>query len=138
MAEQQEKLSGKSSTSVIFPGDRANIVQRFLTTTRTADEFASYFTEDAYFRFANAPVIIGRKAIHESSVAFRQKLKSVTHDIKSMWEMGDVVVCEMEVTYTRHDGKTLKIPCCDIIRFDEINLIRSLQAFLDISPLFSS
>lgn len=137
MAEQQDKLSGKNSTSVIFPGDRANIVQRFLTTTRTADEFASYFTEDAYFRFANSPPVMGRKAIHESSVAFRQKLKSVIHDIKSIWEMGDVVVCEMEVTYTRHDGKFVTLPCTDIIRMKG-ELFSDLRVYMDISPVFAA
>jgi len=135
MAEQQDKLSRKNLASVIFPGDRANIVQRFLTTTRTADEFASYFTEDAYFRFANAPAVMGRNAIHESSIAFRQKLKSVTHDIKSIWEMGDVVVCEMEVTYTRHDGKIVTLPCTDIIRMNG-ELFSDLRVYMDISPVF--
>jgi ketosteroid isomerase-like protein len=120
----------------VLPGERANIVKRFLTDTRTADEFASYFTENAFFQFGNSPPLIGRKAIWESSIAFRQQLKSVTHEIKSMWEVGEVVICEMDVTYVRHDEKVLRLPCTDTIRFQGEKL-QELRVYMDISPLFS-
>lgn len=120
----------------VLPGERANIAKRFLTDTETADEFASYFTENAFLHFGSSPAIIGRQAIWESSVAFRQKLKSVTHDIKSMWEMGEVVICQMEVTYLRHDGKVLSLPCTDTIRFQG-DKVQELRIYMDISPVFN-
>ena len=122
--------------SATLPGVNANIVKRFLTGSKSPDEFASYFTEDAFYRFSNTPPLIGRQKIRDSSVYFRQKVKAVSHEIKSMWEMGDTVICEMDVTYTRNDGTVLTIPCTDIIRM-EGELFRELQIYMDISPVFA-
>jgi hypothetical protein len=61
----------------------------------------------------------------------------VTHDIKAMWEPErDVVIAEVILTYNRKDGKVIELPCLDVIRL-EGSKIKSLQAYLDISPAFA-
>jgi hypothetical protein len=117
-------------------GASANIVKRFLTQTKSVEEFASFFTEDARYRFGNNEPLIGRDRIQESSVRFRQGVKGVSHNIKALWEIGDTVVCEMEATYTRDDGKVLTLPCLDVFRM-EGDLFRELEIYMDMSPLFA-
>ena len=119
-----------------LPGVRANIVKNFLNGSKSVDEFAAYFTENAFYRFGNAPPIIGRQNIRDSSVKFRQRVKSVAHDIQSMWEMGDVVICQMDVIYTRHDGQVFTVPCTDIIRM-EGNLFQDVRIYIDTSIVFA-
>lgn len=120
-----------------LPGDIAKIIKRWLEESNSADEFASIFTEDAVYQFGNADPIIGRSGIRDSSVVFRQKVKAVAHNIKSIWETGDTAICEMDVTYTRHDGKVFTLPCTDVIRM-EGDLIRQLNIYMDITPVFAA
>jgi ketosteroid isomerase-like protein len=119
------------------PESKAEIVKRFLTQTRSMDEFISYFSEDAEYVFANNPPIVGRKPIQESSTQFRKRLKGAVHEIENLWELGDTVICEMNITYTRLDGQTLTLPCTDVIEM-EGPLFKRLQAFMDITPVFAT
>jgi hypothetical protein len=121
---------------MVTPEPKSEIVRRFLTQTRSVDEFISYFSENAEYVFANNPPIVGRKQIQESSTQFRKRLKGVIHEIENIWEFGDVVICEMNVTYLRPDGQTLTLPCTDLIEMDG-NLFKKLQVFMDITPVFA-
>ena len=118
------------------PSARAEIVKRFLTGTRSADEFAAYFTEDAFYRVGNSEPLIGRDRIRESAVRFRQMLKGISHEIKDIWEFGDTVVCEIKVTYTRQDDSQVTLPCMDVIQMQG-DLFREMQIYMDISPVFA-
>lgn len=118
------------------PGPKAEIVKRFLTQTRSIDEFISYFTEDAQYVFANNPPVVGRQRIQESSTQFRKRLQGVRHEIENLWEFADTVICEMKATYTRLDGQVITLPCVDVIEF-EGNLFKKLQVLMDITPVFA-
>jgi ketosteroid isomerase-like protein len=56
--------------------------------------------------------------------------------MQGTWESGDTVVCEMEITYTRLDGRKVTVPCCDVFRIsgDEI---QEMRVFVDTTPVFS-
>jgi ketosteroid isomerase-like protein len=47
-----------------------------------------------------------------------------------------VVIAEVILTYNRKDGKIINLPCLDVIRLDG-GKIKSLQAYLDLSPAFA-
>jgi ketosteroid isomerase-like protein len=117
-------------------GAKGEIVRRFLTQTRSVDEFASYFTEDAFYRVGNTEPLIGRDRIRESSVRFRQAVKSIVHDVKQIWEMGNTVIVEIDVTYTRNDGKIIKLPCLDVVEL-EGDKFKAIHIYMDISPVFA-
>jgi hypothetical protein len=72
-----------------------------------ADEYASYFAEDASFRFGNAAPILGRQTIRDAMVVFFSTIKGLHHEVVGVWEgeweRGDVYSVETEVTYTRKD-----------------------------------
>lgn len=123
-----------------FPGVMSEIVRRMFVAVEEndVDKTVSFFTKDAFYKVGNNDPVIGHQGIRDLAGPVMQMFRKVTHEIKDMWELGvDTVVCEMNILYTRNDGKSFNIPCCDIIRFNDNNQIRSLQAFLDINPLFA-
>lgn len=115
---------------------KVEIVKIFLTQTKSPEEFASYFAEDAVYRMGNREPIVGQNNILESSKQFRSRLKGVSHDIKHIWELGETVVCEMQATYTRSDDSTVTLPCMDVIHFDG-DKFKTMKIYMDISPVFA-
>jgi predicted SnoaL-like aldol condensation-catalyzing enzyme len=118
-------------------GAKGQQIKHFLTGgAKNLDDFMGFFTDDAKYKFGNAPVMTGKPAIKEFAANARKRVKFVTHDIKNMWEIGDVVICEMDINYHRLDDSVVSLPCTDIFRMDG-NLIRDMQVYVDVSPLMA-
>lgn len=100
------------------------------------DSYVSMFTDDAIYTIANYPSVTGPEGIREFAKPIMQMFKEVTHDLKDMWEFGDTVVCEMDITYTRNDGKVTTMPGLDVIQFEN-GKVKKLQAYIDASPAFA-
>ena len=99
------------------------------------ERFAAFYTEDALYQFGNFPVARGPQGIIDTSQGFLAKVAAVDHHIKNMWKVGeDVVVCEMDVTYTRRDGKVITLPCCDTVRIKG-DKVQELRIYMDINPV---
>jgi ketosteroid isomerase-like protein len=101
-----------------------------------ADGFVSFLTEDARFRFANAPVIRNRENIRNAVALFFSSITSSRHHILNVWEQDGVVICEGEVNYIRQNGSELSLPFVDIFQMKD-NLISDYRIYMDISPLGS-
>jgi len=105
--------------------------------TNDVDTYVSLFTNDAVYQSANFPPAIGPEGIRQFATPAMERFSRVTHDIKAMWEPEkDVVITEVVLTYNRKDGKVIRLPCLDVIKFNS-GKIKSLQAFLDLSPAFA-
>ena len=117
-------------------GSGAELVERLFRSGASLDDYASFFAEDALYRFANAPIIRGRQAIRDAAANFRQRVRGVSHAMKGLWEAGDTVVCEMEMTYTRLDGTQVIVPCCDVFRVNA-ETIQEMRIYIDATPVFS-
>lgn len=104
-----------------------------------ADEYASYFTEDASFRFGNAEPILGRQAIRDAMVVFFSTIKGLRHEVigvwEGKWERGTVFSVENEVVYTRKDDSTVRLPATSTLRM-EGDRIQDWRIFMDISPVY--
>jgi ketosteroid isomerase-like protein len=46
------------------------------------------------------------------------------------------LVCEMTVTYYRHDGKEFTLPCSDTIRVKN-GKVQELRIYMDIGPVLA-
>jgi len=103
---------------------------------KDADDFVLFFTKDACFRFANAPVIRNKEDIRNAVVSFFSNIKGLRHRVLDVWEQDDVVICAGEVTYTRLNGSELTLPFVDILRMRGV-LIADYRIYMDISPLGS-
>lgn len=101
-----------------------------------AQGFSRYFTDDARFRFGNAPTLTGRAAIASSIKDFFSGLQGLRHEINDVWEQDDVVVSEVEVTYTRKDGSEVHLPAATIARCKD-DLMRDYRIYMDVNPLFA-
>lgn len=103
--------------------------------TRRASDFAIYLADDVYFRFGNAPAIHGRAAVEAAVAGFFEQLESIRHRLLRSFALGDVVIAELEVTYVDQWGRTLVVPCCNVMtrqgdRFSDYRI------FIDNSALF--
>jgi hypothetical protein len=104
-----------------------------------AEEYASYFAEDASFRFGNAEPIVGRQTIRDAMVVFFSTIKGLRHEVVGVWEgewaQGDVYSVETEVTYTRTDDEVVSLPATSTMRMNG-DLIQDWRIFADISPVY--
>ena len=103
---------------------------------KDADVFVSFFTEDANFKFANAPAVSSRKNIRKAVSQFFSAVKGLRHEIKDVWECDDAVICEGEVTYTRHDNSKVSFPFANVFRMEN-ELIADYRVYIDNSALFT-
>ena len=97
--------------------------------------FAAAFTDEGRFRFGNAPTVVGRDAIEDAVSQFFSQLTGLRHDILDVWDHGDVVISEVEVTYNRQDGKTISLPAVTVGRRNE-SLLSDYRIYMDVNPLF--
>ena len=77
---------------------------------RDTETFAGVLTEDAVFRFGSAPPVKGRTEIVAAVDGFFGSIAALRHDLHKTLASGDTLVCEGEVTYTRHDGSKVTLP----------------------------
>lgn len=99
--------------------------------------FAAAFAEDGLFRFGNNPTAVGRDQIESSVNAFFSNLEGLRHEILDVWDHEDVVLSEVEATYTRLDGTSISLPAATIGRRRD-GLLSDYRIYMDINPLFTS
>ena len=100
--------------------------------------FVGFLTTDATFRFGSAPAAVGRDAIHEAVSGFFSTIKSLEHVLTKSMEHGNTIVCEGDVTYTRHDDSTVTLPFANVLEFGDDGLIVEYKIYMDINPLYSA
>ena len=100
------------------------------------DKFITFLTDDAQFRFGNAPAVQGKSAARDAVAGFFGTIRSIRHNNVNLWVNQDSVLYEGEVTYTRHDGSTLTIPFFN--KFGMVgDKIKDYFIYIDITPLYS-
>ncbi len=132
---------GTTATTVRMtpPGVNSELVRRMFQAGESMNvhNFAKFYADDASYQFGNFPVARGPQGIIDSSQGFLAKVKKVVHHIENLWEIDDEhVVCEMTVTYDRHDGKSFTLPCCDTITVRD-GKVQALKIYMDITPVFA-
>jgi ketosteroid isomerase-like protein len=103
---------------------------------RDADGFVTYLTADAVFRFGSAPPVKGRDAAREAVAGFFGTIKGLSHELSRSMAAENVLICEGEVTYTRHDGSTVTLPFADSFELDD-GFISHYKIYMDIGPLYA-
>ncbi|HEX2744452.1 MAG TPA: nuclear transport factor 2 family protein [Streptosporangiaceae bacterium] len=100
------------------------------------DKFVAHLTPDATFRFANADPVTGRAAVKEAVAGFFSSIAGLTHHILNVYEVGDIVIAQIDVEYSRQDGKSVTVPNADILVFDG-DLVRDWQIYIDVTPVYA-
>ena len=131
--------SGKTNTSTEqFPGKNTDLVKRLFSRGEAFDSegFITFFTDKPVYQFGNFDVCLNKDSIKKSADNFFSQINAVYHEIKMMWEVGNVVFVEMDVLYWRKDGSMISLPCCDIFRV-EGDKFSELRIFMDVNPVFN-
>ena len=104
---------------------------------KDTQRFLAFLTDDAEFRFGNAPPALGREAISQLLDGFFGSIRAVKHDLIRTWTMPDHLLCQGNVTYTRIDGSTLCVPFVDVLAMRG-NLISNYLIYVDASQLYAA
>jgi hypothetical protein len=101
-----------------------------------AKAYVSHFAADGELTFANAETVVGRDAIEEAIAGFFASIGGISHELSGVWEVDDVIFCQVLVTYVRKDGSSLTLPAASLGRMSS-NLISEFRIYVDLGPLFS-
>ena len=148
VAEQQEvqkksphavsdsKVNGGKPMLETLPGTTSDMVKQLFARGEAFDSegFISFFIDTPVYQFGNLEPCLNKAAIKKSVDSFFSQVSALYHEIKMMWEVGDVVFVEMDVIYWRQDGSVVTLPCCDIFRV-EGDKFSELRIFMDANPV---
>ena len=120
-----------------LPGTTSDMVKQLISRVKTfdSDGALSLFTDTPVYQLGNSEVLFDKAAMKKSEENLFSVVSAINHEIKMMWECGDVVLAEMDVTYWRRDGRVVTLPCANIFRL-EGDKFSELRIFMDVNPLF--
>jgi len=113
---------------------------------KDAAGFAAVFAPDAWLRFGNAAPVVGRDAIRVAIADFFSAFVSLRHEAQGNWFVGDTLILEARVTYTRHDGAVVTVPAVTIFRLAGTEagtgvplppMATECRIYVDLTPLFA-
>jgi ketosteroid isomerase-like protein len=99
----------------------------------------SYLQDDVVVVLGNREPIHGAEAYAELYGQVAGMLAGLRHEILDIWsaaEDASVWIVQMTVHYTRADGYTVSLPCCNVLRFTE-GLVSDYRVFMDMTPVFA-
>jgi len=85
-------------------------------------------------QIGNSPVVDGKAAFAQSR-EFVGSVAGFGHTITSVWSDRDALIAELEVHYTRLDGRQLTLPCCNVLRLRD-GLVADYRVYMDINPVY--
>lgn len=100
------------------------------------ESFLSFLSSDCVFRFGSSAPVTGHAAIRTTVDDFFAMFAALKHEIHRTVADGDAVVCEGDVTYTRHDGNSITVPFANVFEIDN-GLISLYRIYIDIGPVFA-
>ncbi len=129
--------NGRLTKTEKISGTNVDLVKRLFSRGEAFDSagFVTFFTDNPVYQFGNFEVCLDKEAIKKSADNFFSQINAVYHEIKMIWEVGDLVFVEMDVTYWRKDNSEISLPCTDIFRV-EGDKFSELRIFMDVNPVF--
>lgn len=103
---------------------------------KDVEQFMNYLSEDSTFVFGNAEPVFSRAAIFGHVEDFLATVRRTTHDLLDVWQINDVIIARMSVTYTRHNGKESSYPCVTVWEMKN-GRIADYRIYIDNSGLFT-
>ena len=103
---------------------------------QNVDRFVHFLTDDAIFRFGSAAPVEGQAEIREAVDGFFATIAGSKHVLGTMLADNGTLVCEGEVTYTRHDDSEITLPFVNVFEF-EGELISHYKIYADSGPLYA-
>lgn len=101
------------------------------------DRFLRFLTDDATFRFGSGEPAKGHAEIREAVGGFFTTIAGCNHALGTIIADNGTLVCEGEVTYTRHDQTSITLPFANVFEF-EGDLISHYKIYADAAPLYAT
>jgi len=103
---------------------------------KDTERFLEFLTDGASFRFGSAPPVRGQEAIHAAVDGFFASIAGSKHKLTRIIDDAGILVCEGEVTYTRHDATEVTLPFASFLEL-EGDLISNYKIYADAGPLYA-
>jgi ketosteroid isomerase-like protein len=100
------------------------------------DAFIGRFAPDVRVRFGNAEPVVGREANRAAFRQFFDAIRAIRHRIDHAYYVGDTIVLEFTVTYTRLDGREVTVPAAAVWELER-ELATRFQVYVDQAPLWA-
>jgi ketosteroid isomerase-like protein len=100
---------------------------------------SSYLNDDVVVVLSNQEPIRGATAFVELYEQVTGTLAGLRHELHDVWSAAEdpaIWIVRMTVHYSRLDGKTVSLPCCNVLRFAQ-DLVSNYQVFMDMAPVFA-
>lgn len=105
-----------------------------------ASRVLGLMTDDVRFRFGSAEPTVVRAAVAANATAMAGTVASLSHELLAVWTVEKpepAVLCEMAVTYQRHDGSRVTLPCVNVFRLRD-GRIADYRIYMDANPVFTA
>jgi hypothetical protein len=104
--------------------------------TKDTERFLSFLTDEGSFRFGSAPPAEGKHAVRAAVDGFFATIAGCHHVLARTIVEDDAIICEGEVTYTRHDASEVTLPFANVLELQG-ELISDYKIYADAGPLYS-
>lgn len=101
------------------------------------DSLEKRLADDVVVTMAGNPPVTGVSDVIEGQRKFFTMFRSLRHNFVKTWELNDDAILEAVVTYVRHDGDAVEVPCTTILHRAN-DLVDSVRIYLDLTPLFAA
>jgi ketosteroid isomerase-like protein len=97
---------------------------------------AAFMTDDVRLRLGNAETVEGRTAFVEAVNAFFASVAGFRHDVIDVWSDGDTLIAELDIHYTRRDGREVSVPGCNVFRLRD-GSVADYRTYIDVTPVYA-
>jgi hypothetical protein len=101
------------------------------------DALAARMAPDGVLISVNNDPVVGRDGMRDAARSFQQAVTSINHEVLRAWRADATIITELRVTYVRHDGRKVVLPCTNIFDLTDDGLISRYQIFMDMTPVFA-
>jgi ketosteroid isomerase-like protein len=126
-------MSNKEETSSL---NTSQLIQRIYAADEAldVDAFVALLAPDVQFRLGSNPPVKGRETVRQVIANFFATIQKLKHHLIEVWEHGNTIVFQAEVTYTRKDGSQVTLPYIDVLELDG-SQIKDYKIYIDLAPL---
>jgi ketosteroid isomerase-like protein len=97
---------------------------------------AAFMTDDVRLRLGNAEMVTGKPAFVEAVSAFFGSVAGFRHHLVDVWSDGEALIAELDVQYTRLDGREVTVPCCNVFRLRD-GAVADYRTYIDATPVYA-
>jgi uncharacterized protein (TIGR02246 family) len=101
-----------------------------------AEDFASWFADDAFYRFGNAEGTVGRDAVVAATAGAADSLPWVRHRVDQVAHVDDQLFCRFTIATENPSGSEVELPCVTVIGIRG-DAIVDYRVHMDLAPAFA-